>query len=62
MRGRTLLRPYYYVVGSEARLAGVQAIVCPPDKKVLHGMSDAILAPCAVASPEGREHEQQHAG
>ena len=48
MRGRVLLRPYYYIVDSEPRLAGVQALVCPPDKKLLHGMSDAILAPCAT--------------
>lgn len=48
MRGRVLLRPYYYVVDEKTRLAGIQAVVCPPDKKVLHGMVDAILAPCAV--------------
>ena len=48
MRGRALLRPYYYVVGSAPRLAGVQAIVCPSDKKILHGMADAVLAPCSV--------------
>jgi len=47
MRGRVLLRPYYYVVGEEPRLSGAQAVVCPPDKKVLHGMVDAVLAPCA---------------
>ena len=52
MRGRALLRPYYYLVGSEPKLAGVQALVCPPDKKLLHGMSDAILVPCA-AGDEG---------
>ena len=50
MRGRALLRPYYYVIGSEPKLAGVQALVCPPDKKLLHGMSDAILVPCATGN------------
>ena len=48
MNGRVLLRPYYYAIGEEARLSGIQAIVCPSDKKVLHGMIDAILVPCAV--------------
>jgi hypothetical protein len=50
MRGRVLLRPYYYLVGSEPKLAGVQALVCPPDKKLLHGMSDAILVPGAAGN------------
>ena len=48
MRGRVLLRPYYYVVGSTPRLAGIQAVICPADKKLIHGMSDAVLVPCAV--------------
>ena len=53
MHGRVLLRPYYYIHGQDARLAGIQAIACPADKKVLHGMSDAVLVPCAVgASPQ----------
>ena len=55
MHGRALLRPYYYVVGSTSRLAGVQVIVCPSDKKILHGMVDAILAPCAVAGGGAEE-------
>ena len=53
MHGRVLLRPYYYVADDDParqvpKLAGVQAIVCPADKKVLHGMTDAVLVPCAV--------------
>ena len=49
MHGRVLLRPYYYVTGEEeTKLAGIQAVVCPADKKVLHGMVDAVLVPCAV--------------
>ncbi len=54
MNGRTLLRPYYYVHAGTPRLAGMQAVVCPPDKKVLHGMADAILAPCAIAEEQDR--------
>ena len=48
MRGRARLCPYYFVVGDDTRLGGVLATVCPQDKKILHGMSDAIMAPCAA--------------
>jgi len=48
MRGRTLLRPYYFVVGDEVRLAGIQATICPDDKKILHGMVDSIIVPCTI--------------
>ncbi|MEW6754280.1 MAG: hypothetical protein AB1505_25345 [Candidatus Latescibacterota bacterium] len=53
MRGRALVRPYYYLMGDRVRLAGVQAVVCPLDKKVLHGMVDAVLVPCGTR--EGTE-------
>ncbi len=53
MRGRVRLCPYYFVPGTEAssasakpRLGGVLATICPADKKILHGMRDAILVPC----------------
>jgi hypothetical protein len=50
MRGRALVRPYYYVHDDESRLAGVQVVVCPADKKILHGMVDAVLVPAATRS------------
>ena len=54
MHGRVLLRPYYYVADSKTpKLAGVQAIVAPADKKILHGMTDAVLVPCAVRPEAG---------
>ncbi len=53
MKGRVRLCPYYFVVAGKAELRGALATVCPPDKKLLHGMKDAIMAPTAVA-PEGR--------
>jgi len=53
MPGRVRLCPYYFVVGDDdaarAHLGGVLATICPADKKLIHGMKDAILAPCAVA-------------
>ena len=45
LRGRARLNPYYLVVGDQAHLAGVLVTVCPPDKKVIHGMVDAVMAP-----------------
>ena len=49
MDGRVRLCPYYFVVGDEARLSGVLATVVPADKRLIHGMSDAVMAPCAVS-------------
>ncbi|MDR4467530.1 MAG: hypothetical protein MRJ68_04410, partial [Nitrospira sp.] len=48
MSGRARLSPYYFVSDGTIELAGILATVCPADKKVIHGMKDAILAPCAV--------------
>ncbi|MBI4401011.1 MAG: hypothetical protein HY581_05210 [Nitrospirae bacterium] len=48
MPGRARLSPYYFVSGDRAELSGVLATVCPLDKKVIHGMRDAIMLPCAV--------------
>ena len=45
MRGRVMLRPYYYVIGDAPRLCGIQALVFPADKKILHGMVDAAIMP-----------------
>lgn len=52
MEGRVRLCPYYFVAAADGRvsLGGVLATICPSDKKVLHGMSDAILVPCRVES------------
>jgi len=50
MHGRVRLCPYYFVIEDKAKLRGVLATVCPPDKKFLHGMKDAILVPCSAAA------------
>jgi hypothetical protein len=51
MTGRARLCPYYFVAGesdaARPQLGGVLATIVPADKKIVHGMSDAILAPCA---------------
>tara|TARA_B100001250_G_scaffold14296_1_gene12493 strand:- start:2519 stop:3970 length:1452 start_codon:yes stop_codon:yes gene_type:complete len=56
MRGRTLIRPYFYLIDGTPNLSGVQAVVCPPDKKILHGMVDAIITPCAL-QPENLQEK-----
>jgi len=56
MKGRVRLCPYYFVIGeaesARAQLGGVLATICPADKKIIHGMTEAILAPCCTAKPE----------
>ncbi len=52
MKGRARLCPYFFVSGNReaarATLGGVLATICPADKKIIHGMQDAILAPCST--------------
>ncbi len=52
MQGRVRLCPYYFVSGegdsARANLGGVLATICPADKKIIHGMTDAIFAPCSA--------------
>jgi len=52
MKGRVRLCPYYFVSGdgdaARTQLGGVLATICPADKKIIHGMTDAIFAPCCV--------------
>ncbi len=47
MPGRARVSPYYFAKGDEVRLGGVLVTHCPPDKKRLHGMKDAILVPAS---------------
>jgi hypothetical protein len=48
--GRLRLCPYYFLIDGRAQLSGALATFCPPDKKIIHGMSDAALLPCRVVS------------
>jgi len=49
MEGRARLSPYYFVCEGQAELGGVLATICPKDKKVIHGMRDAVMVPCTVS-------------
>lgn len=48
MEGRARLSPYYFIDGKEAKLGGILATVVSTEKKLIHGMVDAVMAPCAV--------------
>jgi len=48
VKSRVRLCPYYFATSDsdEVTLGGVLATVCPADKKLLHGMRDAMMLPC----------------
>lgn len=54
MPARARLCPYYFVHGeidsAKPQLGGVLATLCPADKKIIHGMKDAVLVPCVAAA------------
>ena len=49
MNGRVRLSPYYFVANDETTLAGILVTVVPADKKLIHGMVDAVMVPAAVS-------------
>lgn len=50
MQARVRLCPYYFVADEKASLGGVLATACPKDKKLIHGMVDAVMMPCRSES------------
>ncbi len=46
--GRVRLCPYYFVVGDDVKLGGILATIAPADKRLIHGMSDAVMSPSGV--------------
>ncbi len=49
MKGRVRLCPYFFVKNGKTTLGGAMATICPSDKKLLHGMKDAIIVPCRIS-------------
>ena len=42
--GRVRLCPYYFVTGEDSvQLGGILATVAPADKRLIHGMTDAVM-------------------
>jgi hypothetical protein len=54
MKGRARLCPYYFVSGegdaARPQLGGILATIVPADKKIIHGMTEAVLAPCMIGA------------
>ena len=48
MNARVRLCPYYFGINGKAKLSGILATLCSLDKKLIHGMVDAVIMPCAV--------------
>jgi hypothetical protein len=48
---RVRLSPYFFAEETTATLGGALATLCPADKKILHGMPEAILCPAASFAP-----------
>jgi len=48
MDARVRLCPYYFVTGDQTRLGGILATACPKNKKLIHGMVDAVITPCRI--------------
>jgi len=48
MEGRVRLSPYYFVQGEKAVLGEVLATISPIEKKLIHGMVEAVMVPCGV--------------
>ena len=53
MKSRIRLCPYYFVHGTidkpSISLGGALATACPADKKIIHGMTDAVITNCQLA-------------
>lgn len=52
-RWRLRLCPYYLVTGDRVELKGALATLCPVDKKLIHGMEDAVLVPVSSETGTG---------
>jgi hypothetical protein len=48
--GRVRLCPYYFVTGDDSvQLGGILATIAPADKRLIHGMTDAVMTSCVQA-------------
>ncbi len=46
MEARVRLSPYYFHYEGKAHFCGALATACPSNKKIIHGMKEAVLMPC----------------
>jgi len=50
LNGRARISPYYFVANERVALGGVLATLAPADKKLIHGMKDAVISPGMLSS------------
>ncbi len=48
LKGRARVCPYYFVKDDRVTLGGVLVTLVPTDKKLIHGMRDAIISPASA--------------
>jgi hypothetical protein len=49
LTGRARVCPYYFVANERVTLGGVLVTLVPADKKLIHGMRDAVISPGMAA-------------
>jgi hypothetical protein len=52
LTGRARICPYYFVVNDRVSLGGVLSTLVPSDKKLIHGMRDAVIGPVTAGRTE----------
>jgi len=55
LNGRARVSPYYFVANERVSLGGVLVTLVPADKKLIHGMRDAVISPGMAAAAIGRD-------
>jgi len=50
LKARVRLCPYYFDIKGKMILAGALATACPANKKLIHGMKDAVMMPVSLTS------------
>lgn len=50
LNGRARVCPYYFVANERVSLGGVLVTLVPADKKLIHGMRDAVISPGMTAA------------
>ena len=56
--GRARICPYYFVSQDRVTLGGVMSTLVPTDKKLVHGMRDAVISPVFAPSDPSRNPAQ----
>jgi hypothetical protein len=52
LNGRARVCPYYFVANDRVTLGGVLVTLVPADKKLIHGMRDAVISPGMASEAE----------